>query len=939
MISFAYPEALLIGVLLVVLYFRFVRRNFWRTVIVVLACLLLAYPSFVVSSKQVDIFVLLDRSKSIPAEGIKRQADYLDLVNDNLEEQDRVAVVSFNERAYVEQAPSAAPAVKEFANPFSTDGSDLSDGLATALSMVSDSRQSRILLLSDGEYTGRDPLPQAQVARQRGVPVYVHDLKRQNVENLFVAEAETEEKLLAGEPFRIVFRVNSTVDMLGRYRVLRDGTAATDEGDQGWRPYNFRMGENRIAFTDAISAAGIHGYRIEVAATSATREMVTADNVGEKFVSVIGERPMLVVNSDGQPDNVTEVLTAGAIPTQVVGIGNYRFGINELSGYKGVILNNVPITGMQKTQIDDLRNFVTQEGGGLLVVGGNRSFAAGGYYRTSIDEILPVSLEDRRQSKKMSGAFAFVLDRSGSMAVTVPSGQTKMDLANAASIEALNLLSAADSISVTAVDSAAHPIVEQRPVENPADIAAQIRRIESMGGGIFVYVGLVAGGQQLVQAPQANKHILLFADAADAEEPEQYVQLLRDYKEAGITVSVVGLGTAFDVDADLLRDIAQRGGGNVYFTEDPHQLVQFFTADTIQYTWQNFIEDPAPMKVMPPAFSISAEQQWSDFSAADYNLLFPKDGADTAIVTANGDASPVLAFWQRGVGRSAALALDASSDFAETEDFPDIVLSTARWIMGSNVNDNLQVKAATQGNYARVTMEVSDEERAAMGQARLVMYAPDGSTVERPMQWDSWNRLSADLRLNQTGAWRGLVQVGGESYRVAPVNMPVSPEFAYREGVAPGREKLMELAAVSAGGELIDVGPLFERGDESRVRMPLVLPLLIAMLVALVGEVAEGRFGLVGRLSRWLRGRREAAERTQRTEETVGTRRTKSAGLTSRRKVRRPVVSDLGVVDKLEKVRKTESPTKGERREEPPAETMDYLGSVKSKARREMKKK
>ncbi len=62
---------------------------------------------------------------------------------------------------------SLGPAVREMASPYSADASDLTDGLATVLSMVNDKRQSRILLLSDGEYTGQDPTPQGQVARSQ----------------------------------------------------------------------------------------------------------------------------------------------------------------------------------------------------------------------------------------------------------------------------------------------------------------------------------------------------------------------------------------------------------------------------------------------------------------------------------------------------------------------------------------------------------------------------------------------------------------------------------------------------------------------------------------------------------------------------------------------------------------------------------------------------
>src|SRR5690606_31352985 len=145
------------------------------------------------------------------------------------------------------------------------------------------------------------------------------------------------------------------------------------------------------------------------------------DNMGDRYVNVVGERPLLVVNNDGQPDNVTSILSAGGIPMHVVSIGNYRMDINQLSGYKGLILNNVPLTGLSKNYIDFIARFVTQEGAGLLVAGGNRSFGAGGYFRTAVEDILPVSLEDRRQNKKIAGAFSYVLDRSGSMAMAVPS--------------------------------------------------------------------------------------------------------------------------------------------------------------------------------------------------------------------------------------------------------------------------------------------------------------------------------------------------------------------------------------------------------------------------------------------------------------------------------------------------------------------------------------
>ncbi|MFN0084661.1 MAG: VWA domain-containing protein, partial [Blastocatellia bacterium] len=79
--------------------------------------------------------------------------------------------------------------------------------------------------------------------------------------------------------------------------------------------------------------------------------------------------------------------------------------------------------------------------------------------------------------------------------------------------------------------------------------------------------------EMLLPAKAGTRHIILFADAADAEEPGQYQDLLRQCEQAGITVSVIGLGTPADVDAELLRDIAKRGNGRSFFTESAAEVI------------------------------------------------------------------------------------------------------------------------------------------------------------------------------------------------------------------------------------------------------------------------------------------------------------------------------------------------------------------------------
>ncbi|MBN1901544.1 VWA domain-containing protein [Candidatus Sumerlaeota bacterium] len=861
-ISLAYPELLLLGLVLVYLYVRRLsNRNWWRLVMLLCAILLLGYPVLLHRTKSLDLFLVMDRSRSISEQGYAKQMEILDLVSRNMLSGDRLGIVSFNEKAFIEQAPGSQSVVKSFHIPFSPDASELSEGVQAALSLAKKDRNSRMLVLSDGEYTGRNPFQEAQIARQRKIPVFYRNLKRAEIFNLTIRDIDTPGKILTSEPFRIVFKVSSTTDTPGRYRLYRNDQVMGASENEGWRSRNFQAGNNILSFTDTTANPGIYSYRLEVEAIPRDKETFFSDNSGERFINVVGERPILVVNNTGNADNISQILSAGGLPSHIINISDFHMTLNQMEGYKGIILNNVPILDLTRSQIMALKDFVMEEGGGLLVCGGESSFARGGYYKTALETALPVSLEDRNQSKKISAAFSIVLDRSGSMQMTTPSGETKMSLANNAAVESLNLLTPMDSVSIIAVDSIAHIIVPQQPAEDVSSISSRIRKIESMGGGIFVYEALVAAGSQLVNASQLNKHILLFSDAADSEEPGAYRELLAKYAKANITVSVVGLGRESDHDAELLRDIARLGNGQVYFTEDAGQLIQFFTADTISYVRQSFITEPAPMGIKAAAYIMSPDQKWNDFTCSHYNLMFPKPGADVAIRTADEDSAPVLAFWQRGVGRVATMALDVEGPFTSTPHYGDIMLSAVRWIMGSNVFDNLLIKTASEGSFARVRMEVSSEEREKMGAARIRIFTPGGESFTRPLLWDGYNKLSASYRMNETGCYRGVVEMGDKIYKIGPMSLPVSPEFIHEEEPAFGKKTLEQFADVSGGKEILNVSELFERSVSSAITAPVVTPFLILFLILLVVDIAEQRFGLQRMIRLFLRNQKERVQK------------------------------------------------------------------------------
>lgn len=84
----------------------------------------------------------------------------------------------------------------------------------------------------------------------------------------------------------------------------------------------------------------------------------------------------------------------------------------ELFGYHAVILDDVESEFFTRAQSSLLQKFVSERGGGFLMLGGMESFGEGGYARTPIGDMLPVHL-DRPDTSPGSGPVKFDLDREG----------------------------------------------------------------------------------------------------------------------------------------------------------------------------------------------------------------------------------------------------------------------------------------------------------------------------------------------------------------------------------------------------------------------------------------------------------------------------------------------------------------------------------------------
>ena len=74
----------------------------------------------------------------------------------------------------------------------------------------------------------------------------------------------------------------------------------------------------------------------------------------------------------------------------------------ELFGYRGLVLGSIEASFFTHEQLQMIADFVSERGGGLLMLGGASSFSEGGWAGTPVAEALPVTLQRAASPRKFS---------------------------------------------------------------------------------------------------------------------------------------------------------------------------------------------------------------------------------------------------------------------------------------------------------------------------------------------------------------------------------------------------------------------------------------------------------------------------------------------------------------------------------------------------------
>lgn len=813
-----------------------------------LRCLALAALVLALSDPQVrlgggglDLWVLMDRSASVAGAAAAQAPEVAAILEKAQGRDDRVYYVDY--AAEAQRRDQGDAVLRGGLGRTRTAGA-----LDFALGQMDPARPARLMVLTDGYAT--DPLgPVAEKVLRRGVPLDYRWLGEGLGADVRVTGLETPARVLPGEAFLVEFSVAGQRDAEVPWEVWRGGNAPAASGVA-----RLKNGAARVRLTDRLGGAGAVRYEARIKPAD---DAYPENNFAGTWVEVAGGgRVVLVTNYADDP--LAALLAAQGMRVEVAGNPG-ALTAASLTGARLVVLNNVPAHRVAGEFLAALDFFVREQGGGLCMVGGENSFGAGGYFSSAADELLPVSMELRKEHRKLATAMAIVLDRSGSMAASAGSGgQTKMDLANTGTARAIELLGNFDAVSVHAVDSAPHVIVELAQVGPNRDrMLEAVRRIVSAGGGIYVYEGLKAGWEQLRRAETGQRHLVLFSDAADSEEPGDYVKLLAEMRAAGVTVSVIGLGAETDVDAALLKDVAAKGGGRIFFTREAAELPAIFAQETVSVARSAFVKEPTGAAGTAGWGEIGARAPKWPAAVDGYNLGYLRDGATASLVTTDEYQAPLVASWTRGAGRVAAVSFPLGGEYShKARAWPeqgDFVQTLARWLAGEDAPAGVAVRTQIEGET--LTVELLHDE-AWVG--RIAQSAPVAALAAkagaRALVWEKIEpgRFRATVRLEPEEPVRGVVRLGAAALPFGPLGAAGAAEWSFdREA----RRALQQLAVRSGGGERLELATVWDAPRRVE-RRSLRVWWLAALAGLLVAEAAATRWD-VRRVRRWTGGGRK----------------------------------------------------------------------------------
>ncbi len=823
-LSFTYPLAALLLLAVPALWFwpsrpRTMAHGLIRSLLFALLIVALMQPVAVLEVDDERHVVVLDETASLPAIARGRGAQAAAALISQLADRGETTLIRLGEEG-ADADPSESGGIQLV--PGGADASPLSQALQLAVQSIPRSQPGSVVLISDGLATSRDWADAAAQFAERGIPVHVYNpgeaLPGPFLARLSLAEARP------GEALRV------TAEVIGAEAEMQ---------------VVLKAGEQELARSEPFQGAGRHFIEVDFEAgdpgfLDIRAELVTGSGgSGEAGGSTLDavavvRTPLSILYVGQRQQQAAQRL--GEILGQGYGIDTANpaelSADSDLEPYQLVMIDDVPARLLSEGFQANLGGAVVDRGLGLMMSGGEASFADGGYFGTPVADLLPVDIIGEDDISDPSVGLALILDTSGSM------GGTRIELAKQIARIAVRRLQPHDRIGIVEFYGAKHWAVPMQPASNKIEIDRAIGRMKAIGGTVL-YPAIQEAYYGLKNINTRFKHIILVTDAG--VEDANYEGMVRSISRDNINVSTILVGQGGHNLA--MSDIANWGQGRFYGVGNQFSLVELIlkrptVRKAVRYKRGSFSLD-----------SLSGPGWWGPVDPAalppldGYAQVEPRDGAEMLIRVA-GARYPVLSSWRYGLGRVTALMTEPAGQGTESwRDWPDYAEFLGR-VVARTASDQepFRLELKRRGERAHLSVRRYDNDPLLAPVAALVDAEGNEVADGSPALIETAPGLfEAEFSAVPADAIRVVVQPnrGTGTQRVALV--PFSDRFGETQVDPAAALDLEGLAALTGGAVLsggdaaqIRAGGALRAGGAMRLWPWLLLAALLAYLTDIV---------------------------------------------------------------------------------------------------------
>ncbi|MFQ5591097.1 MAG: VWA domain-containing protein, partial [Phycisphaerae bacterium] len=687
-----------------------------RSLVIILMASCLAGIQRVLLNDDLTVLFLMDRSYSV-REREEFQMQYVAAAAKDMPAEDRLGLIDFARNAYLQQLPMVGG---YFVNPGrlppmpNTDRTDISSALRLAMAMFPHDTAKRIVLMSDGNDNMGDLLTEARRAKADGIPVDVVPIRYRHRNEVYFDRMIAPTYAEPGEqaPLRMVLHTQRPV--AGTLSVYVNGNLVDLPEESSH--VRLRAGSNTFYMKLPIQSAGTQTYEAVFRPEDEAMDTIALNNTASAFTFVSGQNSVLLISSNPADDRpLADALRSENVRLDVRETSELvGFDLAQMMNYSAIILANVPAATFTNELQEALAVYVKDMGSGLIMLGGDQSFGAGGWIGSPVEEVMPVSFEIKHKRVIPRGALVLIMH-----SCEIPRGNYwGKEMAK----KSVDTISSRDYVGVLAYTYS--PGGENWEVPfglntNKRAVKARIDRMQigdmpDFGTTMRLAYEELTGGQG---ADAAQKHVIILSDG-DAQPPP--AALIRDYVNAKITVSTIGIGWGAHVFPRTLSQIASDTGGKFYAARNPGQLPQIFSKESQVVRRPLIIEDPfTPQIANRQSDLLVGIADGADAVPVLGGLVLtsPKQNPNVLMplvrVTDDGE-DPVLVHWQYELGKTVAFT---SGQWARWGDawtqwvrFAKFWAQLVRWTMRQDTPANFDTYTKVEGNRARIVIDALDKD-------------------------------------------------------------------------------------------------------------------------------------------------------------------------------------------------------------------------------------